>query len=584
MLPKSKQATVTSSPPVQVSSDLGVEASLATDAGTPALAISPDGRVVAFVAQPDAAPVARIYLRRLDQLNALPLSNTEGAHSPFFSGDGQWLGFFADGKLRKISVTGGAAITLCDAPNGRGGAWADDGTIVFSPDNEPYVRLHRVSSTGGTPEPIGASGPREWHQRWPQIMPGGNAVLYTGNDAAGLDEANLVVQPLPNGARRVVHRGGYYGRYLTTGHLAYIDEGALFVTPFDLDRLEVIGPPFRVLENVKSSQITGAAQFAISADTLVYLRGGTAISLMPIDLIDREGKTAALVATPANWFNVHFARDGRRLAMERCDAATCDVWIHAADGTSKQLTSHPADDYAPVWTWDAQRIAFASTRADGLTDNLYWQRADRPDEPQRLTHSRNPQLPGSWHPSGAFLVFEERLPATQEDLMILRVKGDENSGWMPGQPTVFLSTAASEREPTFSPDGRWVAYSSNESGRYEVYVRPFPGPGEKRLISTGGGTSPTWSLAKPELFYGTNTGEIMTLSYEVIDASFRAAAPRLWSPHHFMRRGRNRMFALHPDGERFAVAPASPTPADATHRQVTFVFNFSSGLRPEGKR
>lgn len=568
--------------PVRMSAELGINADLAIDAtaAAPAIVLSPDGNVVAFVAKAAGDAVPQIYLRRLDQAAASRLSGTGGAHGPFFSADGRWLGFFADGQLRTISMKGGQPVTISDAPNGRGGAWGPDGTIVFSPDNRPYTRLLVVRSSGGAPSPLPSPVEREWHQRWPQVLPGGKGVLYTANDAAGLNDANLVVQPLPNGARKIVHRGGFHGRYVSSGHLLYVHDGALFAVTFDLDRLQATGEPVRVLNEIVSHDGTGGAQFDVSRNgTLVYLPGPGTSTLLPIHWLGREGSTTLLRAKRSSWFNLRFAPDGERIAMEMCDEPTCDVFVYEwKRGNLTRLTRDRAHDGEPVWTPDGRRLTFYSERADGSTANLYWQRVDRPSEPERLTKSKNAQIPGSWHPGGRFLAFEERSAQDYGDLMILPVEGDEQSGWKPAKPTAFLRTPANEREPMFSPDGRWLAYSSNESGRFEVYVRPFPGPGTKSLISEGGGSYPTWSRSNQELYYGTPAGQIMSATYTTQGTTFGVERARPWADATYALRGPNRMFDLHPDGQRFAMAPAqSPDMAERGH--LSFIFNFPEELR-----
>ncbi|MDO8679764.1 MAG: protein kinase [Acidobacteriota bacterium] len=564
--------------PLRLSTELGADVSLTVGLGD-ATSLSPDGAVIAFVAQKSGGGSPQLYVRRLTQLQATPLSGTDDAESPFFSPDGQWIAFFAGGKLKKIAVTGGATVTLCDAPDDRGGAWGEDGTIVFLPNTRGS--LMRVSSAGGTPEPLTSLAEGEATQRWPQVLPGGKAVLFTSSGATvAYDDANLVVQALPTGARTVVQRGGYHGRYLPSGHLVYLHAGTLVAAPFDLERLAVTGPPVPALEGVTSNADTGGAQFAVSASgTLVYLPGHSTGSGLPIHWMDHEGKTPPLRATPANWSNLLFAPDGRRLAIQILERSTNDIWVYEwARDTLTRLTFDPANDLKPVWTPDGRRLVFASARADQAMPNLYWQRADGTGDAQRLTESKNLQWPASWHPSGTVLAFEEQTPQTATDLMILPLEGDEASGWKPGKPTVFLNSPFTEREPMFSPDGRWLAYISNEFGRPEVYVRPFPGPGGKWQISTGGGSYPTWSQTKRELFYGTPNGQIMVAPYAVEGDSFRAEKPRLWSEGRHVVRGLTRMFDLHPDGERVALAPAAQT-SGVKQDHVTFLFNFFDELR-----
>ncbi len=571
--------------PLRLSAELGADASLVTDQGAAAI-LSPDGAVLAFVAQKSTGGTSQLYLRRLDQLQATALSGTDEARSPFFSPDGQWIAFFAGGRLKKISVTGGAAVALCDAPNGRGGTWAEDGTITFSAYAAAGVGLSRVSSVGGTPEVLTKAVEGEPIQRWPQVLPGDKAVLYT-SQAGNFDSANIVVQPLPNGPRKVLLRSGYCcGRYLPSGHLVYLHDGTLFAAPFDLNRLELAGQPVPALEGVAGNPTTGV-QLAMAANgTLVYL---PAVSDdVPISWIDRAGKTTPLRSAPANWSNPFFAPDGRRIAMDIFDGTQVDVWIYdwARDALSR-LTFDPSDDREPVWTPDGRWIVFGSTRDAKSAFNLYWQRADGAGEAQRLTDSKNSQYPASWHPSGKFLVFVEASSQSGNDLMFLPVEGDEASGRKPGKPTVFLNSPFNETYPMFSPDGRWLAYVSDESGRREMYVRPFPGPGGKRQISTGGAWfEPRWSRTRRELFLTTPDQRIMVAPYTVDGDVFRADQPRPWSEARFMRRPRQVSIDLHPDGDRFALAPVVETETAAKQDKVVFIFNFFDELRrvaPVGK-
>ena len=248
----------------------------------------------------------------------------------------------------------------------------------------------------------------------------------------------------------------------------------------------------------------------------------------------------------------------------------------------KKRSRKATDDLRPVWTPDGRRIAFTSKRGDKTASNLYWQRADGTGEVQRLTDSKSTQFPGSWHPSGKFLAFFENTPKNASDLMILPMDGDETTGWKPGKPTVFLSTPLIESTPMFSPDGRWIAYISNESGRNEIYVRPFPGPGGKWQISNTASDDPTWSRTRHELLYADSADlQMLVVPYAVEGDSFRAEKPRLWSEGRFLGRPRppSRDLDLHPDGERFALAPVSVQQGVAKLNKVVFLFNFFDELR-----
>jgi serine/threonine-protein kinase len=564
-----------------MSVELGSDVWLADTEFGAGTTLSPDGSIIAFAGRTTANASSQLYVRRLDQLQAAPLAGTDDAESPFFSPDGKWIAFFASAKLKKIPVTGGASVTLCDAPAGRGGTWSDDGTILFSPGVSLATRLLRVSSSGGTPAPVAPESDTP-QARWPQILPGGHAVLLTSSrTVADFNDAELIVQPLSGGAPKVVHRGGFYGRYLPSGHLVYVHAGTLWAAPFDLDRLAVMGPPVSVIEGVTSNAANGGAQVAVSASgTLVYLPGEET-SGVPIHWMDRDGKTPPLRSLPANWTALQFAPDGRRLALQiNMVGAGADTWVYEWERDAfTRLLPDPGNHANPVWTPDGRRIVFGSSPANQGTLNLYWRRADGVGDAQRLTDSPYGHVPVSWHPSGKLLAFTELNPQTNFDLLILPMEGDENAGWKPGKPTVFLKTRFDERNPMFSPDGRWIAYQSNESGRDEVYVQAYPGPGGKWQVSTGGGGFPTWSRTARELFFGTPTQEIMMTAYAVEGSAFRAEKPQLWSNARYKPRGPFRPFDLHPDGKRFALAPAAPAPDGATQDHITVIFNVFDQLR-----
>ncbi len=574
----------TPAPPLRLSAELGASASLSTAFG-PAAILSPNGRLLAFVASPGTGERQLLHLRRLEQLDAAPLAGTEGARDPFFSPDGEWIAFFAEGKLKKVSVSGRAAVTLCDAPNPWGGSWAEDGTIFFTP--EAGVGLSRVSSAGGTPQTLTTpdQASQEQTHRWPQALPGGKAVLYTAGNQGNFEEASLVVHTLEGDTRKVLYRGGYHGRYLPSGHLVFIREDTLFAAPFDLDRLELSGEPVPALESVTADRFNGRAQFGFSREgTLVYQRGGRIAT--SIQWMDREGKLEPLRAAPGVYGNIRFSPDGQRLALDILEGKNRDVWVYEwGRDTLSRLTLDPGEDSDPVWTPDG-RIAFSSTRADQATGNLYWQRADGTGEAERLTESKSRQVPRSWHPSGRFLALLELNPQTRFDILILPLTGDEASGWKPGKPTVFLNGPFAELGAAFSPDGRWLAYASDESGRNEVYVRPFPGPGGKWQVSPAGGFWPTWSQSRSELFYLVGDGRIMVSGYTVEGSSFRAEKTRVWSAGLVTAPGPG-TYDLHPDGERVAVLKASADEAEARRDKIVFIQNFFDELRriaPAGKR
>ena len=570
--------TAAPSAPIRMTVTIGADASLTTNVGTAAV-LSPDGHMLAFAAESGGKSL--LYVRRLDQLQATPLAGTDDAYGPFFSPDGEWIAFFAGNKLKKVSILGGAVVTLCDTPSGRGGFWSDDDTIVLQPNiGTSSSGFVRVSASGGTPvqltkqEEIGRG-------RYPQVLPGGKAVLYT-RYAPGT-EASVMLQVLATGERKVLLPGAY-ARYVASGHILYLQRATLFAVAFDVNRLELAGQPAPIIEGVSAADNMAAAQFAVSdTGTLAYVPGTQVnIEEVPILWLARGGKTSLLRAQPANWSSVEFSPDGHTLAINILDESNEDLFTYEWESNRfTRLTYDPASDRAPVWTPDGQRIAFASSRDTGNNSafNMYWQRADGTGEVQRLTESRENQTPGSWYPSGKFLAFSETSAINNPDLWILPIEGDETRGWKPGTPTLFLRTPGTDTAPASSPDGRWIAYQSNVSGRGEVYVRAFPGPGGPWQISFGGGSQPKWSRTQSELFYNGPERRIMAVPYRVDGNSFRADAASVWADTRVPQRPRQGSYDLHPDGARFAVAPESDQPQRPKQDTLVVVFNFFDELR-----
>ena len=410
-------------------------------------------------------------------------------------------------------------------------------------------------------------------------MPGGKAVLYTSSSVAGAyGDADIVVQALPNGPRKVVQRGGYHGRYLPSGHLIYIHHGTLFAAPFDLGRLEVTSQPVPVIEGMNANSLTGGAQFAVPPAARFCISRDT----KPAPPIRSSGwimtgRPTPLRATPANWFTPRFSPDGSQLAMEIRDGTLSDIYVyecgdgqaHARDDPSSHRPAAGVDAGCPV-----DRVCIA---ARGQID-------PEPVVAARRWHGRRAAAHRKHEHSKPILVASERqVPRLRRndcedrvDIMILPLEGDDASGWTPGKPRPFLHDTWAEFEPMFSPDGRWLAYTSFESGRPEVYVRPFPGPGGKWLI--GAGSNPTWSRNMRELFYGAS-GQINVASFTVNGTLFRPGEPRRWSEGRYQVRGTLRMFDLHPDGERFALALPRRQPAVRRRTRSYSIFNFFDELR-----
>ena len=443
----------------------------------------------------------------------------------------------------------------------------------------------RVSAAGGAPSPLIRLADGEAMQRWPQMLPGSKAVLFTslGSGSSVFDAAQIVVQTLPDGPRTVLAKNAYFGRYARSGHVLYVQQGTLFAAPFDVNRLELTGAGVPAVEALLSTNANGSAQLTISDNgTVAHISGATVSSAAPIEWLDASGKTTPLRSTAADWSSPSFSPDGTRLAVDISDGSQVDVWVYDwARDTLSRLTFDKGDDVRPSWTPDGRRIVFASKRGEKGEQNLFWQRADGTGDVQPLTDGPNVKYGGSFHPSGKYLAFTEIRPGTSSDVMILPIEGDEATGWKPGKATAFLAAPYIEGSPQFSPDGRWIAYISNESGRNEIYVRPFPGPGGKWQISNGDADDPNWSRTKRELlFLSTATSRIMRAPYIVEGDSFRAEKPQLWSDGIITGRPRppSRDFDLHPDGLRFAIA-AGATVANSKLDKVVLTFNFFDELK-----
>ena len=423
---------VSEQPPVRLDLDLGPDVSLGSATG-PAVILSPDGRRLVFVSQASDG-TRRLFTRRLDQAKATRLSSTEGAYAPFFSPDGQWVRFFAQGKLKKTRVEGSEPISLCDAPAGRGASWGEDGNIIAALDTQ--AGLSQVPSGGGATVSVTSFGPEEATHRWPQVMPGGKAVLFNASIGYGnYDEAAIAVVSLKDRRRKtVLEHAGMYPRYLPSGHLVYVTKGTLFAVPFDPDQSEVRGAA-TLLEEVSSNPTLGSAQLDLSRNgTIVYRTGGTE-GLRTIQWLDGSGNTEALRNEPALYLYPRLAPDGSRLAYLVSQGSSTDLWIYDWQRSSKtRLTNGLGVTAYPVWSPDGLFIVFQAA------GGMFWTRADGAGKPQLLTQSKFMQLPTSFTPDGKLLVFSELSSAAESEIRTVPV--ESGSGQMrAGGPQIFLKTS-----------------------------------------------------------------------------------------------------------------------------------------------
>jgi Tol biopolymer transport system component/tRNA A-37 threonylcarbamoyl transferase component Bud32 len=554
--------------------DVNLESDVSPGSFTGASAIlAPDGTRLVYVSQ------SKLFTRRLDQAKATELTGTEGAYAPFFSPDGQWVAFFTPGKLKKVPVQGGAAISLCNASNGMGGSWGEDGDIIAS--LHAVTGLLRIPSAGGPPTPITELAQGEIAHRWPQLLPGGKAVLFTAmTSVIAVDGANIEVMALGDRRPRILQRGSIYGRYTPDGHLVYLSNGTLFAVPFDLDRLEVSGTPAPVLSEVAHNSVYGSAEFDFSSTgTLVYRSGGGG-GLSTVQWLDSTGKTQPLLSRPGAYLALRLSPDGDRLAL----TSAGDIWVYDWKRDAMTPLTFGGAHSNSVWSPDGRYIVFQAA------GGLFWTRSDGAGKPQAITQTKNLQFPWSFTADGKRLAFFEANPVSGNDLWTVSLQSDD-AGLHVGKPEVFLQTSFDERHPSLSPDGRWMAYSSNESGSFQVYVQAFPssasGAASKWQISNGGGVYPVWSHNGRELFFRTVDSQVMVATYLGTGDSFQPSKPRLWSEKRLALVGLSSSYDVAPDGERIA-ALMSAEGADGQKAQnhVTFLFNFFDELRrrvPLGK-
>ena len=528
--------------------------------------------MVAISAQGHVAYAAdnQLYLRLRDQLVATPIggsagaSAASGARSPFFSPDGQWLGFYADAALKKVAITGGAPVVLTAAQNPWGATWETDNTILYGqgPDG-----IFRVSADGGKGERLIAVKAGE-SAHGPQLLPDGKTILFTlaPQSVGAWNKAKIVAHRLDTGKQTVVIDGGTDARYLPTGHIVYSLDNVLLAAPFDVSALTLTGGSVPLVENVAQTNAgqTGAAQFGVSSSgTLLYVpEAGFTIgeAKRTLVLLDRQGREEVLKAPARAYRYVRLSHDGARVASDLMDENRDIGVVSLAVGTLTPLTFEPSLEQYAVWTPNDDRLIFSSSRAGA--PNLYWQPSNGSSQMERLTDSPNPQFPLAITRDGSQLVFYEVTSAESENLMIMSLNGDR-------KPRPLIATRFRERNGELSPNGRWLAYQSDKSGRDEIWATPFPvqnGNGEWKL-STQGGTRPVW-VSDTELLYFEQTdtgGRLMSVTVNEANAALQPLAPVLFvermDPLTALAVGRT--YDVAKDGRRIlTVKTAASTTAD----------------------
>jgi Tol biopolymer transport system component/predicted Ser/Thr protein kinase len=541
--------------------------------GGPAVVLRADGTHLAYVARQGGTQ--QIYLRALDSLETKLIPGTEGAVNPFFSPDGQWLGFFAGGKLKKVSVSGGAALTLGDAVTPRGASWGSQGMIAFAP--LVTSGLQQVSDVGGSPQPLTRLDKGENSNRWPEFLPGGKAVLFTAGTAvpAVFTNSQIAVQLVGTEERRSLIQGGTLARYAPSGHLVYAQGGTLMAVPFNLQRLRTRGTAVPVVEGVLQSTLTGAAQYGISAaGSLVYVSGSAQSAQSRLVWVSRSGIEQPLAAPARTYVFPRLSPDGRRVAVGIVEQGT-QVWLYDLSGdTLTRLTFEGNVNTNPSWTPDGKRIAFLSNKEG--PGNLFWQLADGSGGLEQLAKSDYNKYESSWSPDGQIMAFMEANPTTGYDIWVLRMSDRK------AQP--FLRTRFNEAAPRFSPDGRWLAYMSDESGRFEIYVQPYPGPGGKWQISTEGGKEAVWNPNGRELFYRSGN-KMMAVDITTQPGISAGKSRMLFEGQYQPPPTTSPNYDVSSDGQRFLMLkPVEQTQVGPT--QINVVLNWFEELKqkvPTGK-
>ena len=529
------------------------------------VAVSPDGRRLVLVMTAEGR--TRLWLRPLDSLAATPLDNTDDAQNPFWSPDGRFIAFFAGGKLKKIAAAGGVPTVICDAPPyGNSGTWNSEDVILFT-QNISAEGIQRVSAAGGAVTQVTKLDPsrHEVYHFWPQFLPDGRHFLFLAG-AARHEDSSLYVGSLDTGQAERLTQATSHAFYAPPGYLLYLREGTLVAQPFDAQTRRLAGDPATVAEHVGNFGGTGNAYFSVSAngEVLAYQVASNPSRLV---WLNRAGAEVGAVGAPNNYEAPRLSPDGQKLAVDVVDPkdGTNDIWISdLARATFTRFTFDPGLENGPVWSPDGRRIAYGHD-SNG-PPNLH-QRAFGDAEGESLIPSQDgPQRPLDWSPDGQFLIYRDYFPQTSLDLLVLPMTGER-------KPYVFARTPFVEVDARFSPDGHWVAYATNESGRYEVYVRRFQGGGERVQVSNAGGLAPRWRRDGRELFYLTpDSNQTVTAVPAQMGETFAPGTPTALFKVEI--RGEPD-FDVTPDGQRFLVNTTAGVPSTP----LTVITGWAASLK-----
>jgi len=517
------------------------------------IAVSSDGKTIAYAAKPDAGATSMLYVRRLDQFDAHAITGSDGAYDPFFSPDGTWVGFFSVGRLKKVPIDGGVPVDLvAGVVTGRGATWGADGNIYFAPRHSGGI--WKVPASGGKSVAVSspdAAGGENSH-RWPQLLPDRKHLLFTvrTDRIQSFDEASIAVLSLDTGKWTTVLQGGTFGRYVPTGHLLFMRAGAIYSVPFDVQNVRVSGAPVRRLDDVLCSDSSGVGQFAVAdSGLLAFIPGGIGDQQSTLVWVDQQGQSQPVSDVKRPFARPRLSPDGRKIVMG-INAANDDLWIYDLDRTTlSRFTSEPGDEVQQTWTPDGSRVFFESVSNDVF--KLMWKPVTTAGDAVEVYRSPTTIWANGWLPDGR-LVGAVNNPTTQSDIFALKLGP-------PPTMQYLTHTAAAETDPAVTADGHWLAYTSFESGRSEIFVQSLTGTPERWQVSIEGGREPHWSRDGNHLYF-RNGYKMMAVDVKDRD-SFATTHPRLLFERDYFACDD---FDVAPDGQHFLMCAS----ANASGRQA----------------
>ena len=532
-----------------------------------AVAVSPNGHTVAIAGHRESERIDVLWIYEPGSQEATNLARTEGASFPFWSPDGRSLGFFADGKLKKLNLDGGPVQTLCDASTGRGGTWNKDGVILFTPSGTLGVGLYRVSASGGTPTQVTVPDKtlNEDSNRWPLFLPDGIHYLYSAINLSGRrDLYSIYVGSLNSNEKRLVVKAKGNGAYAAPGYLLFYRDQTLFAQHFDTRKFELTGEPVPVLTEVQFFPRISEAVFAASTAGLLVAQRNADSGASQLLWFDRKGQQIGVALNPGIYGNIMLAPNGRAVASDTTDLASqnTDIWTYDLETRSaKRLTFDPAIDSLPVWSPDGSRTVFASNRE--LRFDLYLKDTNGAQEEKVIPQDGPDRFPTDWSRDGKYVLY-----GRGPDLWFLT--------FPELRATQFLKAASTLKTGRFSPDGKWVAYSSNESGRWEIYVTSFPEAHGKWQVSNTGGDQPRWRGDGKELFYLSTDSKIMAVPVKT-GSNFDAGTPTALfqaNPREMVATSELFSYDVSNDGQKFLVNASLKT----AMTPMSVVLNWSAKL------